>query len=30
MKDGPNGGYMGACPPWNDERVHRYGLMRST
>ncbi|MFM0648168.1 YbhB/YbcL family Raf kinase inhibitor-like protein [Paraburkholderia bryophila] len=24
MKDGPYGGYMGPCPPWNDERVHRY------
>jgi Raf kinase inhibitor-like YbhB/YbcL family protein len=26
MKDGPYGGYMGPCPPWNDERVHRYRL----
>ncbi|SDG36590.1 hypothetical protein SAMN05216466_10388 [Paraburkholderia phenazinium] len=24
MKDGPYGGYMGPCPPWNDERAHRY------
>ena len=24
LKDGPHGGYMGACPPWNDERVHSY------
>ena len=24
LKDGPHGGYMGACPPWNDERVHGY------
>jgi Raf kinase inhibitor-like YbhB/YbcL family protein len=24
MKDGPYGGYMGPCPPWNDARVHRY------
>jgi Raf kinase inhibitor-like YbhB/YbcL family protein len=24
LKDGAYGGYMGACPPWNDERVHRY------
>lgn len=26
LKDGPYGGYMGACPPWNDERVHRYRI----
>lgn len=26
MKDGPYGGYRGACPPWNDERPHRYRL----
>lgn len=26
MKDGPYGGYMGPCPPWNDARVHRYRL----
>jgi len=26
MKDGPYGGYHGACPPWNDERPHRYRL----
>ena len=25
-KDGPNGGYHGPCPPWNDERVHRYRI----
>jgi Raf kinase inhibitor-like YbhB/YbcL family protein len=24
LKDGPHGGYMGACPPWNDLRIHRY------
>ncbi|MDP9808857.1 Raf kinase inhibitor-like YbhB/YbcL family protein [Rhizobium tibeticum] len=24
LKDGPYGGYMGACPPWNDLRIHRY------
>ncbi|CAN7211459.1 YbhB/YbcL family Raf kinase inhibitor-like protein [Rhizobium rhizogenes] len=24
LKNGPHGGYMGACPPWNDERVHGY------
>lgn len=24
LKDGPYGGYMGPCPPWNDELVHRY------
>ena len=24
LKDGPHGGYMGACPPWNDERIHSY------
>jgi Raf kinase inhibitor-like YbhB/YbcL family protein len=24
LKDGPHRGYMGACPPWNDERVHSY------
>jgi len=24
LKDGPHGGYMGACPPWNDERIHGY------
>ena len=24
LKDGPHGGYMGACPPWNDQRVHSY------
>lgn len=24
LKDGAYGGYMGACPPWNDERLHRY------
>lgn len=24
LKNGPHGGYMGACPPWNDERVHSY------
>ncbi|WP_318013379.1 YbhB/YbcL family Raf kinase inhibitor-like protein [Rhizobium sp. 3T7] len=23
LKDGPYGGYMGACPPWNDLRIHR-------
>ena len=21
---GPNGGYDGPCPPWNDERMHNY------
>ena len=26
LKNGPHGGYMGACPPWNDERVHSYHL----
>ena len=32
LKDGPHGGYMGACPPWNDERVHAIASrsMRST
>jgi Raf kinase inhibitor-like YbhB/YbcL family protein len=24
LNDGPHGGYTGACPPWNDERTHRY------
>ncbi len=24
LKDGPHGGYRGACPPWNDLRPHRY------
>jgi Raf kinase inhibitor-like YbhB/YbcL family protein len=24
LKDGPRGGYMGACPPFNDARIHRY------
>ncbi|KEA07636.1 YbhB/YbcL family Raf kinase inhibitor-like protein [Rhizobium rhizogenes] len=24
LKNGPHGGYMGACPPWNDERIHGY------
>jgi Raf kinase inhibitor-like YbhB/YbcL family protein len=24
LKNGPQGGYKGACPPWNDERVHGY------
>ena len=24
LKDGPHGGYIGACPPWNDERIHGY------
>jgi hypothetical protein len=26
LKDGPHGGYMGACPPANDERIHQYRL----
>ncbi|WP_431321747.1 YbhB/YbcL family Raf kinase inhibitor-like protein [Rhizobium sp. YTU87027] len=26
LKDGPYGGYMGACPPWNDLRIHRYRI----
>jgi Raf kinase inhibitor-like YbhB/YbcL family protein len=26
LKNGPHGDYMGACPPWNDERVHGYHL----
>lgn len=26
LKDGPRGGYMGACPPWNDLRIHRYRI----
>lgn len=26
LKDGPHGGYMGACPPWNDLRIHRYRI----
>ena len=24
VEDGPHGGYVGPCPPWNDERVHSY------
>ncbi|MBO9097739.1 MULTISPECIES: YbhB/YbcL family Raf kinase inhibitor-like protein [unclassified Rhizobium] len=24
LKNGPQGGYHGACPPWNDQRVHHY------
>ncbi len=24
MGKGPNGGYDGPCPPWNDERLHNY------
>ncbi|MDE1996378.1 MAG: YbhB/YbcL family Raf kinase inhibitor-like protein, partial [Rhizobiaceae bacterium] len=24
LKDGPHGGYFGACPPWNDDRIHQY------
>jgi Raf kinase inhibitor-like YbhB/YbcL family protein len=24
LKTGPHGGYLGPCPPWNDERIHRY------
>lgn len=24
LSNGPNGGYKGACPPWNDERIHHY------
>jgi Raf kinase inhibitor-like YbhB/YbcL family protein len=24
MKNGPQGGYHGPCPPWNDERIHHY------
>jgi Raf kinase inhibitor-like YbhB/YbcL family protein len=24
MKNGPQGGYHGACPPWNDQRIHHY------
>lgn len=24
LKNGPQGGYHGACPPWNDERIHHY------
>jgi Raf kinase inhibitor-like YbhB/YbcL family protein len=24
MKDGDYGGYDGPCPPWNDEKLHRY------
>ncbi|MFS8044691.1 YbhB/YbcL family Raf kinase inhibitor-like protein [Rhizobium sp. BR 314] len=24
LRNGPHGGYMGACPPWNDERIHSY------
>jgi len=24
MNKGPNGGYDGPCPPWNDERMHHY------
>lgn len=26
LKSGPHGGYMGPCPPWNDERIHEYKL----
>ncbi len=26
LKNGPHGGYMGPCPPWNDERIHEYHL----
>jgi Raf kinase inhibitor-like YbhB/YbcL family protein len=26
LKNGPHGGYMGPCPPWNDERIHEYQL----
>jgi hypothetical protein len=26
LKNGPHGGYTGACPPWNDGRVHQYDL----
>jgi Raf kinase inhibitor-like YbhB/YbcL family protein len=24
LKNGPQGGYRGACPPFNDQRIHRY------
>jgi Raf kinase inhibitor-like YbhB/YbcL family protein len=24
LKNGPHGGYLGPCPPWNDERIHQY------
>lgn len=24
LKNGPQGGYHGACPPWNDQRIHHY------
>lgn len=24
MSKGPNGGYDGPCPPWNDQRLHHY------
>ncbi|MET0747846.1 MAG: YbhB/YbcL family Raf kinase inhibitor-like protein [Rhizobium sp.] len=24
LKNGPQGGYHGACPPFNDERIHHY------
>ncbi|KAA8999430.1 YbhB/YbcL family Raf kinase inhibitor-like protein [Affinibrenneria salicis] len=24
MRNGPYGGYKGPCPPWNDEKPHRY------
>ncbi|PZM17165.1 YbhB/YbcL family Raf kinase inhibitor-like protein [Rhizobium tubonense] len=24
LKNGPHGGYLGPCPPWNDERIHHY------
>jgi len=24
MGEGPHAGYDGPCPPWNDERLHRY------
>jgi len=27
MSSGPHGGYDGPCPPWNDERLHRYHFM---
>jgi Raf kinase inhibitor-like YbhB/YbcL family protein len=26
LKDGPYGGYMGPCPPMNDQKAHRYRI----